>query len=356
MRDVAREANVSLATVSYVLNRSSQADRIRPETQSRVLAAVQRLRYRIDPIGRALQQGQTRQVILLIVSWDLALSHSATAMAISRAAFAQGYELTVHVADDDALATDFLTRRAMHHLGGLLVLWDSPALHQSPVVELAAEGIPVVDLLPGSPDGICTVTADREDAFFQGTQHLIDLGHRRIGMIGDSLKRSKTTRLKLAGYRRALAKAGLPSVAERVQDVLQFGFEGGRTGGRSLLEHLPDLTAILCINDAMALGVLAAATEAGLECPQDLSIVGFGDADEGRYFRPRLTTIGLSSQRVADAAIGLLTQIQRGETRQTHTVLVREDLIVRESTGPVPPGQKSEMPLRARPMSAPANR
>ena len=90
MKDVAREANVSLSTVSYVLNNNAHAQRITDATKQRVRDAVHRLGYHFNPIGRALQRGYTNQVILLIVTWDLATSHSATAMAISRAAHAQG--------------------------------------------------------------------------------------------------------------------------------------------------------------------------------------------------------------------------------------------------------------------------
>src|SRR5262245_44688411 len=171
LRDVAEAAHVSLSTVSYVLNNNSHADRISDSTKQRVLAAAERLGYRSDPIGRALQQGYTNQIILLIVTWDLATSHSATAMAISRAAIGRGLELTIHIADNDAEAEAFLKRRMLHNAGGLLVLWDSPAMRESCLNQLAADRVPIVDLLPDSPEGISTVTADREGAFFQGTKY-----------------------------------------------------------------------------------------------------------------------------------------------------------------------------------------
>jgi DNA-binding LacI/PurR family transcriptional regulator len=336
MRDVAREAGVSLATVSYTLNESRQAARITPATKAKVQTAIDRLGYRVDPLGRALQRGRTNQVILLIVTWDLALSHSATAMAISRASIARGFELTVHVADDDSLAADFLRRGAMHHIGGLVVLWDSPAMQESPVLQLAAEGITVIDLLPGSSDPIATVTVDREDAFFRAARHLIDLGHTRIGMICDAHTRSKTSLRKLAGYQGALELAGLSTDDSWIENVDLFGFEGGHRGFQRLAARCPGLTGLLCINDGMALGAIAAARESGRNCPVDLSVVGFGDAAEGRYFAPQLTTFGLSSQRVADAAVDLLSRAQRSAAAQPQSVFVQEELIVRESTGPAP--------------------
>ena len=104
LKDVAREASVSLSTASYVLNHHHHAERITEATKQPVKAAVHRLGHQSNPIGSALQRGYTNLVFLLIVTWDLATSQAATAMATSRAAIAPGFELTVHVADDDAVS------------------------------------------------------------------------------------------------------------------------------------------------------------------------------------------------------------------------------------------------------------
>jgi LacI family transcriptional regulator len=335
LKDVAREASVSLSTASYVLNNNSHAERITDATKQRVMAAVHRLGYQSNPIGRALQRGYTNQVILLIVTWDLATSHSATAMAISRAAIGQGFELTVHVADDDATAEAFLKRRMLHNIGGILVLWDSPAMQESYLKQLAAEGVPVVDLLPDSPKGVSVVTADRENAFLDGTQHLIGLGHTRIGVISDSVTRPKTTLRKLGGYRRALEAAGLVYDETLIENVTEYGFEGGFGGFPRLLRRCPEVTAVICINDAMALGVMTAASELGIRCPEDLSVVGFGDSEVGQYWRPQLTTLALSANHVAEKSMALVIQQRQNPIEEPQTILIPEALIVRQSTGPV---------------------
>ena len=336
LKDVAREANVSLSTVSYVINDNEHAQRLTEATKERVREAVLKLGYKINPIGRALQRGYTSQVILLIVNWDLATSHSATAMAISRAAIAQGFELTVHVADNDAEAESFLKRRMLHNAGGILVLWDSPAMRESYLLQLGAEGVPVVDLLPDSPAGISTVTPDREAAFLEGTQYLISLGHRRIGLIADALTRPKTTLSKIAGYRRALESSGLPFDESLVVNITEFGFEGGLSGFPRLMERDSKVTAAICINDAIAVGVIAAAGDSGKRCPQDFSAVGFGDSDMGKHWRPALTTFALSANRVAQAAVKLISEKRREVIEGKHTILVPEELIIRQSSGPAP--------------------
>jgi DNA-binding LacI/PurR family transcriptional regulator len=335
LKDVARAANVSQAAVSYVLNRAGASARISRETKERVLAAAERLGYQFNPLGRALQRGYDNQLTLLIVTWNLATSHAATAMAISRAAASHDLVLTVHVADDDESAEAFVGRNLLHHLCGVLVLWDSPAFQQSSLARLAAEELPVVDLLPGSSDGISVVTADREDAGYRATRHLLAGGHRQIGFIGDIKTRPQTTLRKLEGYRRALTKAGLPYQDDLVQNVTEFGFEGGQRGFCNLVKLCPDVTGLFCINDQIALGALDAARELGWNCPERLSVIGFGDSPEGRHWHPKLTTFALSSARVAAEAVQLiLNQRSQAKSRPT-TILIPEELLVRESTSPV---------------------
>jgi DNA-binding LacI/PurR family transcriptional regulator len=332
IKDVARIANVSQSTVSYILNTARAAERISDQTKQRVWGAVERLGYKFNPIGRALQRGYTDEVTLLMVSWNLANSHAETAMAISRTAARQGLALTVHVADDDLSAEAFIRRSSFHGTGGVLVLWDSSAFAESSLRQIAADGVSVIDLLPGSPEGISMVTADREDAGFRATRHLLELGHGKIGFIGDAVARPKTTLRKLAGYRRALETSGLEYSEDAVQNVTEFGFEGGQLGFQELSRRVPALTAFFCINDAMALGAMDAARDAGHECPEYISVVGFGDSPEGRHWRPKLTTIALSSNRVASSAIELVLANRQQPAAEPHIVLIPEEVIVRDST------------------------
>jgi DNA-binding LacI/PurR family transcriptional regulator len=335
LKDVARQAGVSQSTVSYVLNNTAAAKRISEDTKQRIWLAVEQLRYKSNPIGRALQRGYTNQVTLLIVSWNLANSHAATAMAISRAAAQHDLALTVHVADDDAGAEAFVARSIFHNLGGVLVLWDSPAFAKSTLCRLAAEGLPVIDLLPDSPDGVCMVTADREEAGYLATRHLLALGHKKIAVIADATTRPKTTMCKLAGYRRALTEAGVAYDQACIQDVTEFGFEGGRQGYQKLAQICDGFTALFCINDAIALGAIDAARDGGRTCPRDLSVVGYGDSQEGSHWRPKLTTLALSSGDVASASLKLVMERRRNPGSPIARILIPGHLIIRETTAEV---------------------
>jgi DNA-binding LacI/PurR family transcriptional regulator len=127
LKDVARLAKVSYATVSYILNNNKHAARISDKTRKVILTAASRLRYQPDPMGQALQRGYTNQVTLLIATWELAIAHAAEAMAVSRAASARELDVSVHVAGTSQDAASFLEKRMLHHSGGLVVLRDSPA-------------------------------------------------------------------------------------------------------------------------------------------------------------------------------------------------------------------------------------
>lgn len=337
IKDVARKADVSYATVSYILNDNKHAARISDETKKRVLKAARLLQYKSNPMGRALQRGYTNQVTLLIITWNLAISHAATAMAISRAAAACDLDVSVQVADTNEDAESFLQKRMLGNSGGLLVLWDSPALKKSCLQQLAAEGLAVVDLLPDAPVGISTVTADREDAGKKAVEHLLKLGHKKIGVISDSVTRVKTSLRKVAGYKAALQEAGIAYDETLVENVKEFGFEGGYNGFRRLIKRHPDMTGLFCINDTIALGAITAGEDMWLRCPRDISVVGFGDAPESTYWRPSLTTFSLSSDAVAAKCIELLVDFRKNPKPKTQAILIPEELIIRGSTGPAKP-------------------
>jgi LacI family repressor for deo operon, udp, cdd, tsx, nupC, and nupG len=334
LKDVARLAKVSYATVSYILNNNKHAERISDKTRDAILKAAGRLHYKPDPSGRALQRGYTNQVTLLITTWELAVSHAATAMAISRAASARELDVSVQVADTSEDAASFLETRMLHNSGGILVLWDSPALKKSRLQQLAAEGLPVVDLLPDAPPGISVVTADREDAGCRATRHLIELGHRKIGMLSDSVTRIKTSLRKVAGYRLALKESGIRYDARLMENVDESSFQGGYKGFQSLVRRCPDVTALFCMNDPTALGAITAAADMGRRCPEDISVVGFGDAPEASYWRPSLTTFSLSSDAIAAKSVELLVDLRKNRKKKPQTILIPEELIIRNSTGP----------------------
>uniref|UniRef100_UPI003D81C6A6 Ancestral LacI Transcription Factor n=1 Tax=Escherichia coli TaxID=562 RepID=UPI003D81C6A6 len=246
---------------------------------------------------------------------------------IERAAREHGYSLllaTVHE-DPDEVEEAINTLRE-RRVDGIIIV----APHNSEEeAQLAQEaGVPPVVFLSAQPPGVPTVSVDQYAGARLATEHLLDLGHRRIALITgpqDWLE----ARERLQGWREALAEAGLPPPA-----VLQgdWSAASGYEAARQLLEQ-PDFTAIFAANDQMALGVLRALHERGLRVPDDVSVVGFDDIPESAYFHPPLTTVRQDFEELGRQAVEQLLEMIEGEEPPPPAVLPPE-LIVRESTAP----------------------
>lgn len=327
-------AGVSDTTVSFVLSGSKHASRISPDTRDRVLAAAKSLGYSRNLIGTALQRGYSDNVVLLTVTWHLGMTHSATALALSRAAATMGLQLVVIVAgdDDEALAT--IERLSSLNPYGLVLLWDSPQMPVQELNSMRQAGLPVVDLLPTQEEHVPSVAANREQGSCALTKHLIELGHRRIGFLLDTTNRFKTSNAKLAGYARALKEIGLELDSTLLQEVPGPDFEEGYDAFAKLYERRPDITALMSFNDSTALGAMTVAQDLGLAVPGDISVAGYGDYAEGRHSRPKLTTVAFPAMHIARRAVQFIMDM-RAEPDQTPSSHYADmELIVRESTGP----------------------
>jgi DNA-binding LacI/PurR family transcriptional regulator len=333
IKDVSQMAGVSQTTVSWVLSGNKLAERISNETKERIFAAVKTLGYKRSSVGASLQRGYTDTVVFLAVTWDLANSHAGTAAWISRTTAQAGLSTILHIAADDQEAIEFLDRISSIHPYGLLLLWDSEGMDTNRLSRLRERGLPIIDLVPSMMPSIVSVTADRESGFFKLTNHLLTLGHTRIGILLDTSSRWRTSNAKLAGYKQALHSADIEFDANIVQEVHGFGFSAGYDGIKELLSKHPDISGVVCINDPTALGAIAAAQDMGLTVPDDISIAGYGAHDEGSYFRPKLTTIAPAFVKTAEKAITLLRKMREEKSSDPQSVYVPVELVVRESTG-----------------------
>lgn len=336
-KDVAREAGVSQSTVSFVLSRSKHADRISLQTRQKVLSVAQRLGYNPNSAGTALRRGYSNTIVVMVVTWELANGHAHTAMSVSRAASARGLTTIVHVAADDREATSFLDGIWSLNPYGLVLLWDSPAKSAECLKALFDENLPVIDLMPSVDKCIAGVTADRKQGARLAAEHLLELGHRHIGIILNTRSRMHTSLDKLAGYKEALNNYGIDFHESLVQEASGFDFDAGHYAMRGLMRQRPDMTAVMCINDAVAIGAMAAAQDSGLCIPDDMSVVGFGSFQEGTYVRPPLTTLAIPSNRIAEDAVNLMQKMRQEENYESEPERVPMELIVRKSTGPARP-------------------
>ncbi|WP_328912124.1 MULTISPECIES: LacI family DNA-binding transcriptional regulator [unclassified Streptomyces] len=326
--DIAREAGVSLPTVSRVLNGRND---VSPATRRRVEELLARHGYR-----RRAPRAENRANLIDLVFNDL---DSPWAVEILR-----GVEKVTHEAGVGAIVSAVHHRatsaqqwlagvRARNSDGAILVTSElAPQLH----AELSRLGMPTVVIDPaGVPTfDIPTIGATNWAGGRSAVEHLLSLGHRRIGMIAGP-PTLLCSRARLDGYRAALDVAGAETDDALVRQG-DFSHESGFAQGTALLDLDRPPTAVFASSDQMALGVYEAARQHGLRVPDDLSVVGFDDLPQARWSPPPLTTVRQPLAEMGLAAARTLLQLVQGESPDVLRVELATHLVVRHSSAPPP--------------------
>ena len=326
IRDVAARAGVSSTTVSHVINDTRP---VSAELRTRVDAAMAELGFQPNALARSLRRKRTHTVGMIVP--DSANPFFAeVGRGIEDTSFASGYSVILCNSDGDParelLYMDLLVQKQVD--GVLLV----PTGDQAELAaKLRTRNIPVVVIDRDVPEApIDRVHIDNVAGGYLATRHLLDLGHRRIGYIGGPPHLSPVPD-RSAGYRHALREAGLP-VDEQLVAAGNFRDVGGYDGAQVLLA-LPDPpTAIFTGNDLMAIGAIAAARNAGIVVPGDLSIVGFDDIHLAGYINPPLTTVAQPKYELGVIAAQLLFARLAQPDLSPQYRLLQAQLVVRQST------------------------
>jgi LacI family transcriptional regulator len=318
--DVARAAGVSKSTVSRVLD--ERLPRSTSATAERVRQVAAELGYIRDPLAAGLRRSGTSTVGVIVPR----LTDTVMAMLyeeIARASGSRGLFAIVATTEDDPgaehLAVQSLLRR---RVDGLILT--TARLDTSTEPER-----PVPHVLALRTDGVrpSSIGDDRLGAHL-ATRHLIDLGHRRIGLVGGPGYAS-SARNRQEGFRSALAESGVP-VDESLIAGDAFSIEAGETAGRILLDRPDRPTAVFAVNDNTAIGVMAAAHALGLRIPDDLSLVGYNDIPVVSRLPVPLTTVRVPFHQIAAGALELLLEADRGHPPRT--LVATPTLIPRRST------------------------
>ncbi len=337
--DVARAAGVSRGTVSYVVNGITGGNvSISEETRARVWRAVEELGYVPDAGARALRSGATHTIGLIIP--DLRNPHFwENAEGVEQAARSAGYRILLSSMDLNArhgeeVFLDLMGRRIdAIILSGSLV--DQSIKVQQGVSRSLKRGMCIVEIHDRLPhNGVDGVVSDYGAVASEAMAHLLELGHRRIGLIY-GVADAVLAQDRLLPYREALAQAGVdvdPALIIECGPTLEDGYAAAR---RLLaLPHRP--TAIFAINDLLALAALRAAGDCNLRVPDDFSLVGFDDILEARFLVPRLTTASKDAVRLGREAVQLVLRRLQEPSLPRQIVHVPALFIVRDSTAPVP--------------------
>ncbi|MBK1821850.1 LacI family DNA-binding transcriptional regulator [Burkholderia orbicola] len=333
--EVARRAGVTAATVSNVLR---DRGRVGDATRARVLEAVDALGYRPHLAARALAEGRAPTVALMVSSIANPF-YPEFALAVERAVRRNGQFLIVCNTNEDPLqGRAYLDQIAGTISEGILVT--NANLHLPDLLDVARRGVPVVLCLwerpEAPPDGLPCVAIDFREAGRIATRHLLELGHREIGVIvGGSANGVQAARYD--GCVDVMREAGLD--ASRV-GAGHDSIEGGVRAAGQLLDAHPELTALVATNDLPAIGAMHAAADRGRRVPDDLSIVGITDIHLARDTRPTLTTVAIPTAEAAGIAVELLNTLReaggQGDDASRVRVASLPTLTVRGTTGPVP--------------------
>ncbi len=329
LKDIARAANVSCSTVSRALSGSPL---VNPETAARIKRIAEASNYTVSALGRGLVTGKSNTIGVVVTTIADPFVGEVVS-GVEEVANQHGFTVILACSQANperevAVVRSFEARR----VEGILVAASRVGALYLPA--MSARSVPIVLLNDFNPGRFAhSVMIDNVAAARAATEHLIQIGHRRIAYLGDQFG-MKSDADRMAGYRLALDAAGL----EFRRDLVGQGDgkpEEGQRVMRQLLSQRDRPTAVFCYNDMTAIGALRAATTRRLRVPEDLSIVGFDDLFVASYVNPPLTTIRQPMRSMGQQAMKVLMRLLNGQ-KTDEVISVKGRLIVRSSTAPPP--------------------
>lgn len=330
MKDIAKIAGVSLGTVSHVLNGTAG---VREPVRRRVLEAVRSTSYQPSQLARGLRRVQTN-VIGMIIPDITNPFFPAVVRGAEDQAFSNGYRLILCNTDNDhSKELAHLNELRTYLPAGLIVIPStfSDLTVQAKSYHEVGTGVVCVDRLPKDWGGD-TVTANNQKGAYKATQHLIELGHTQLATITGPLHLTNAQE-RLNGFKQAAKEAKLQLAPEYIQEAT-FDKQGGASKAGLLLRLIPRPTAIFAGNDMIALGVLAAIREAGLRCPQDVSVIGFDDLELAETTNPALSSVSQSGYQLGSTAASILLERIQGYTGLAKHIVLETSLKLRDSIAP----------------------
>lgn len=339
IKDVAKKASVSPATVSLVLNRTTHSPPISEATRARVIEAARELGYQPNSFAQALRRNKSSAIAIL--AFDIIDPYCAHVM--------RGAEEVINANDYFPMLFDlqndvqrmkrYITLFERRRVEGLLILASSLRLDHELLFKQRGKDVPLVVIGREVQDeSVPTIVTDNIGGAYIATSHLLDLGHEKIGFIlGPSNYIDSQQRLE--GGLRAMKDRGVAideglTVEETVDG---WGPQAGYHSMKELLARGKEITAVVAFDDISAFGAVRAITEAGFRVPDDISVVGFDDLPAAAFYNPPLTTIHYSMVDMGRTGAELLLELIKGKDREGRSLktLAQSRSIVRNTTAPV---------------------
>jgi LacI family transcriptional regulator len=333
IHDIAKHLEVSIATVSLVLNGKGKEHRISDALAERVLKYVDEVGYKPNQLAKSLRTGKTHVIGLIIE--DISNPFFATvAWLIERHAFARGYRILYCSTDNDtAKAKDLLTMFQERHIDGYIIA--PPAGVEKEIESLLKSSIPTVlfdRYLPGLPTDYIVV--DGEAGVYQATRHLLDQGIARVAFLTTESEQTQMAS-RLAGYTRAMHEQGQPLSVQRIL----LDFEGNKekcvAAIYQFLQENPACEAVIFANNSLTIYGLEAIARLGRRIPQELAVISFDDNDLFRLHSPTITAIAQPVEALAETLINVLLEKLTTDQPEPPTVqqlVLPTSLVVRGSS------------------------
>jgi DNA-binding LacI/PurR family transcriptional regulator len=324
IRDVARDAGVSVATVSRTL--ANDGYPVSEESRNKVLRSVAKLGFVPNDLARSLSQDRTN-TIGIIVPNVVNLYYAHLVMGAEEVAAENGFSTIFCNTNSSAEKLEFYVRVLLQkRVDGIILCGSAPDLERNPA-RAALKDLPFIAIGRNDKLGCPSVHADNFKAGYEATQHLIELGHKKLAFLsGPQQWADGSDRIK--GFRACVAEHGIPATDAILSHgplTEQNAYERTRDLGRNRV------TAILGGNDRVAIGAMAALSDLGLSVPDDVAVIGFDNITTATFVRPALTTMDIPAQTMGAEAMRLILKLQNGEHVPSRTIF-DAPLLVRGST------------------------
>jgi LacI family transcriptional regulator, repressor for deo operon, udp, cdd, tsx, nupC, and nupG len=324
IQQVAKQAGVSVATVSRVLNGQNT---VSAKTKMKVEETIKKLNYEPSLLGRHLRTSESRLFLILIPTISNPF-YLEIIKGIEQVAISQNYNILLCETDSNPEKENIYFDLVRKKMADGIISMD-PAVNVETLKKLAENYAIIQCSEYEEGTGIPYVTIDNEEASYRAVKHLIQIGHKKIALMNSDEKYLFARQRKM-GYKRALEENGITLKNEYIIPTQRLGFENGQQAMKKILNLQDRPTALFAVSDLLAIGALKEINAAGLHVPNDIAVVGFDKIDFSNMTNPTLTTIAQPMKRMGSVAARMLIEKIKGE--EVESIILDHELVIREST------------------------